>query len=135
MHRVIVRVSFADSACIGLLLCGKNKQKLSTAKIFRSNYTKNPAPSMAQGSIAEIYLPIASLGQTSAHVPHSVHKSGSIEYFSPSEIAPIGHSSMQVPHAMHASEITNAIVVNFYYCFGYILTPLSATADIIRSRI
>jgi hypothetical protein len=49
---------------------------------------------------------IASLGQTSAHVPHSVHISGSIEYFSPSEIAPDGHSSIHVPQAIQSSLIT-----------------------------
>ena len=49
---------------------------------------------------------IASLGQTLAHVPHSVQASGSIEYFSPSEIAPEGHSSIHVPHAMQSLPIT-----------------------------
>ena len=49
---------------------------------------------------------IASEGQTSAQVPHSVHISGLIEYLSPSEIAPTGHSSIQVPHAIQSSPIT-----------------------------
>lgn len=49
---------------------------------------------------------IASEGQTSAHVPHSVHASGLIEYLSPSEIAPTGHSSIQVPQAIQSSLIT-----------------------------
>lgn len=49
---------------------------------------------------------IASDGQTSAHVPHSVQASGLIEYLSPSEIAPAGHSSIQVPHAIQSSPIT-----------------------------
>ena len=49
---------------------------------------------------------IASLGHTLAHVPHSVHISGLIEYFSPSEIAPTGHSSIHVPQAMQLSPIT-----------------------------
>ena len=58
--------------------------------------------------IARDYSPrlIASEGQTSAHVPHSVHTSGLIEYFSPSEIAPEGHSSIHVPQAMQLSPIT-----------------------------
>lgn len=49
---------------------------------------------------------IASLGQTDAQVPHSVHSSGLIEYLSPSEIALTGHSSIHVPHATHSSLIT-----------------------------
>ena len=49
---------------------------------------------------------IASEGQTSAQVPHSVQASGLIEYLSPSEIAPTGHSSIQVPHAIQSSLIT-----------------------------
>ena len=49
---------------------------------------------------------IASEGQTSEHVPHSVHISGLIEYLSPSEIAPTGHSSIQVPQAIQSSLIT-----------------------------
>lgn len=49
---------------------------------------------------------IASEGQTSAHVPHSVQASGLIEYLSPSEIAPTGHSSIHVPHAIQSSPIT-----------------------------
>ena len=49
---------------------------------------------------------IASDGHTSAQVPHSVHMSGLIEYFSPSEIAPAGHSSIQVPQAIQLSPIT-----------------------------
>ena len=49
---------------------------------------------------------IASDGQTSAQVPHSVHMSGLIEYLSPSEIAPTGHSSIQVPQAIQSSLIT-----------------------------
>ena len=53
---------------------------------------------------------IASFGQTEAHVPHSVQRSGLIEYFSPSEIAPAGHSSIHVPHAMQSSLITYAIM-------------------------
>lgn len=49
---------------------------------------------------------IASCGQTLAHVPHSVQRSGLIEYFSPSEIASTGHSPIHVPHAMQSSPIT-----------------------------
>lgn len=49
---------------------------------------------------------IASFGQTLAHVPHSVQRSGLIEYLSPSEIAPDGHSSIHVPQAMQSSPIT-----------------------------
>ena len=49
---------------------------------------------------------IASDGQTSAHVPHSVQTSGLIEYLSPSEIAPTGHSSIHVPQAIQSSLIT-----------------------------
>ena len=50
---------------------------------------------------------IASLGQTPAQVPHSVHMSGLMEYLSsPAEIAPTGHSSMQVPHATQSLPIT-----------------------------
>ena len=48
---------------------------------------------------------IAPEGQTSAHVPQSTQEFGSIEYFSPSEIAPEGHSSIQVPHAIQSVEI------------------------------
>ena len=57
---------------------------------------------------SEDYSPrwIASEGQTSAQVPHSVQTSGLIEYFSPSEIAPEGHSSIHVPQAMQSSPIT-----------------------------
>ena len=53
---------------------------------------------------------IASEGQTLAHVPHSVHRSASITYFSPSEIASTGHSPAHVPHAMQSSLITYAII-------------------------
>ena len=49
---------------------------------------------------------IASVGQASAQVPHSVHMSGLMLYLSPSEIAPTGHSSIQVPQAMQSSLIT-----------------------------
>ena len=38
-------------------------------------------------------------------------REGSIEYFSPSEIAPTAHSSMQVPHAMQSSLIKKATQV------------------------
>ena len=54
---------------------------------------------------------IASEGQTLAHVPHSVHRSASITYFSPSEIASTGHSPAHVPHAMQSSPITYAIIL------------------------
>ena len=72
----------------------KGKAKFSLPFIFSSK--------------SDFYSPgcIASEGQTSAHVPHSVHASGLIEYLSPSEIAPTGHSSMQVPQAMQSSLIT-----------------------------
>ncbi len=59
---------------------------------------------------------IASEGQTSAQVPHSVHVSGSIEYFSPSEIAPDGHSSIHVPQAIQSSPITYAMIILSFYC-------------------
>ena len=59
------------------------------------------------------YREIAPLGQASAQVPHSVHCSGLIEYFSPSEIAPTGHSSIHVPHATQSSPITYAIILKF----------------------
>ena len=59
-------------------------------------------------SVVNPYSPrlIASWGHTLAHVPHSVQRSGLIEYFSPSEIASTGHSPIHVPHAMQSSPIT-----------------------------
>ena len=66
------------------------------------------------------YREIAPLGQASAHVPHSVHSSGLIEYFSPSEIAPTGHSSIHVPHATQSSPITYAIIFKFYMFIEYL---------------
>jgi len=60
------------------------------------------------------YLWIASEGQTSAQVAHSVQRSGSITYFSPSEIAPDGHSSIHVPQAIQSSPIIKAIVVCYF---------------------
>jgi hypothetical protein len=49
---------------------------------------------------------IASLGQTSAHEPHSMQVSGSMWYLSPSEIASTGHTEIHVPQATQLSEIT-----------------------------
>jgi predicted amidophosphoribosyltransferase len=49
----------------------------------------------------------ASTGQTSIQVPHSVHSSWFMTYFSsPSSMASAGHSSAQVPHATHSSVIS-----------------------------
>lgn len=59
---------------------------------------------------------MASDGQASTHEPQSMHKSGSIEYLSPSKIASDGHSSMQLPHAMQSSLITYAIISFFLVC-------------------
>lgn len=54
--------------------------------------------------------------------------SGSIEYFSPSEIAPEGHSSIHVPHAIQSSLITYAIIlelnINIRNKFQYKVTYL-----------
>jgi len=58
---------------------------------------------------------IASLGQTSAQLPHSVQTSLLItKYSSPSEIAPLGHSSIQIPHDKQASVILYTIVTPFH---------------------
>ena len=51
----------------------------------------------------------ASTGQTSIQVPHSVHSSWFMTYFSsPSSMASAGHSSAHVPHATHSSLISYA---------------------------
>ena len=71
-------------------------------------------------ALPSYYREIAPLGQASAHVPHSVHISGLIEYFSPSEIAPAGHSSIHVPHATQSSPITYAIIFKFYMFIEYL---------------
>lgn len=71
-------------------------------------------------ALPSYYREIAPLGQASAHVPHSVHSSGLIEYFSPSEIAPTGHSSIHVPHATQSSPITYAIIFKFYMFIEYL---------------
>ena len=60
---------------------------------------------------------IASWGHTLAHVPHSVQRSGLIEYFSPSEIASTGHSPIHVPQAMQSSPITYAIIKILLKCY------------------
>ena len=54
------------------------------------------------------WMVIASLGQTSTHVPHSVHASASTTATSSSSMAPTGHSSTHVPHAVHFSASTTA---------------------------
>ena len=52
----------------------------------------------------------AETGQTAAHVPHSIHLSGSITYFSsPSEMHSTGHFAAHAPHLIHASVILYAI--------------------------
>jgi len=58
---------------------------------------------------------IASAGQTSTQVPHSVHASWSMTYLSfPSEIACDGHSAAQVPHIVHSSVILYAMYHSSY---------------------
>ena len=55
---------------------------------------------------------IASSGQPSRHVRHSVHISGSMTYcFSSSAMAPIGQFSAQVPHLTHADVILYAMLL------------------------
>ena len=50
------------------------------------------------------------MGQTPAHAPHSMHRSGLITYLSPPlEIAPTGHSTSQAPQAMQSMMITYAM--------------------------
>ena len=61
---------------------------------------------LSQKDFTLSYRVIAPEGHASAQVPHSVHSSGLIEYFSPSEIAPTGHSSIHVPQATQSSLIT-----------------------------
>lgn len=82
--------------------------------ILKTNFPRCPT------ALPSYYREIAPLGQASAHVPHSVHISGLIEYFSPSEIAPTGHSSIHVPHATQSSPITYAIIFKFYMFIEYL---------------
>lgn len=87
--------------------------------ILAKHYIKNNFP-RCPTALPSYYREIAPLGQASAHVPHSVHSSGLIEYFSPSEIAPTGHSSIHVPHATQSSPITYAIIFKFYMFIEYL---------------
>jgi hypothetical protein len=70
---------------------------------------------------------MASVGQTPAQAPHSVHFSGSIQrVLSFSEIASTGHSLSQAPQFAHASLILYAILnlpLVIWKRFGMLIFP------------
>ncbi len=89
-----------------LTLQNEIRQRSSLPYITNQGSLRKRPPCLFSSNAAPYGRLIASEGQTSAQVPHSVQASGSIEYLSPSDIAPDGHSSIHVPQAIQSSPIT-----------------------------